>query len=72
MTEAMCCDGWFHKTILSPTVLACLASVNKDIGFSWQLSLVLFALRPSSALEDRWFVPPVIHSQSPGVSLRVS
>lgn len=41
---ATCCEGWFNKTTLSPTVLACLASVNKITGFSWQFSLVLFAL----------------------------
>lgn len=69
---AMCCEGWFYKTTLSLTVLACLVSVNKDTGFSWQLSLVLFALWPSPALEESCFLPPVLHSQSPGVSLRVS
>lgn len=68
----MCREVWFYNTTLSLTVLACLASVNKDIGFSWQFSLVLFALRPSPALGDRHSVPPVIHSQTPGVSLRVS
>lgn len=68
----MCCEGWLYETTLSPTVLACLASVNKDIGFSWQFSLVLFALQPSPASGDRHSVPPIIHSQTPGVSLRVS
>lgn len=48
---ATCCEGWFNKTTLSPTILACLASVNKITGFSWQFSLVLFALCPSPALE---------------------
>lgn len=40
---ATCCEGWFDKTTLSLTVLACLASVNKITGFSWQFSLVLFS-----------------------------
>lgn len=76
MTEArpaMCCEGWFYKTTLSLTALACLASVNKDIGFSWQFSLVHL---PYSHLLP-WKIAalshlPVIHSQSPRVSLRVS
>lgn len=61
----MCCEGWFDKTTLSLTVLACLASVNKITGFSWQFILVHFALCPSPVLEGS-------HSGSAGGRYRAS
>lgn len=66
----MCCEGWFYKTILSLTALASLASVNKDLDSLGNEAWYFLVPWPSPALEGLT-VLPVIHSQSPGVSLRV-